>query len=566
MIILGISAYYHDSAACLVKDGKVICAAEEERFSRVKHDKGFPSQAIEFCLTNSGVSADEVDCVVFYEKPIRKFERILHTHIQYAPFGLCRFVKSMPSWLKTKLNMRNTIKKQLRKIDKTFSPDIRFIPHHQSHAAWAFFQSGKCESAVLVVDAVGESMTTSIWKGRGKTLECLRYQEFPHSLGLLYSAATYFLGFKVNSDEYKVMGLAPYCSDLAKSTKFQELIHRELVRIEEDGQIQLNTDNFNYMVGDTMCQSHRWETLFGLNRRLPDSKISDEHIALAHAFQVVTEDVLTRLSKTAMRLAVSSNLCIAGGVSLNCSAIGYLKRQFGDENVFVPFAPGDDGGAIGAALSIAAFEGDNIEPTTPYLGIEFNDRDVELAIEHNGLTAIKMDDERLSKHIAEMLSKGCVVGWYNGRMEFGPRALGNRSILADARNGSMKDKINASVKFRESFRPFAPIVIKEMSENLYGTNNSPYMTSVYACSQGNICQAVTHVDGSARIQTVSNEDNPKLYRLLMTCKDLTGVPVLLNTSFNVMGEPIVCSPEDAIKTFKTSGIEILVLNNFVIAK
>lgn len=566
MIIIGISAYYHDSSACLLKDGVVICAAEEERFSRIKHDKSFPSKAIAFCLEYASVAPSQVDYVVFYEKPFRKFERILRTHIENAPAGLLRFTKAMPSWLKDKLNMRKTIAKKLKKISKDFKSEIRFTSHHQSHAAWCYYQSGKSESAIVVVDAVGESMTTSIWKGEGLNIKCIRTQDFPHSIGLLYSAATYYLGFKVNSDEYKVMGLAPYCKDVTKSKLYKQLILDNVVTVNNDGLINLNHDFFDYMVGDTMCKDGKWEKLFGIKRRIPNSEIREEHMALAYAFQEVTEEVLLNLSATAMTLANSNNICLAGGVSLNCSAIGKLKKKFGDKNVFVPFAPGDDGAAIGAAQIIAASEGQSISSTNPYLGIEYSDMEIENAISKYGLTYCKYENDILNQTIADDLSKGLIVGWYTGRMEFGPRALGNRSILADARKPEMKDKINASVKFRESFRPFAPIVLKEHAIGLYGTDNSPYMTSVYDCKDIPLCPAVTHVDNTARIQTVGKEDNKRLYEILTTYYNLTGCPVLLNTSFNVMGEPIVCSPEDAITTFLNSGIEVLVLNNYVIRK
>lgn len=571
MVVLGISAYYHDSAAALIVDGRVTAAICEERLSRIKHDKSFPKGAIAFCVEYSGITYTDIDYVVFYEKPFRKFERILTTHIFHAPKGFKTFASAMPIWLKERLDMKSTIKKSLNELyQQRVNWDIRFVEHHLSHAAMAYFTSTFENAAVLVVDAVGENATTSLYNATGCKIECIKQQNFPNSVGLLYSAFTYFLGFQVNSDEYKVMGLAPYGDLCAEQTQqFVNIIKTKLVSIEDDGSIILNHKYFTFMVGLRMVDDRVWAKLFGIAKREANTPIKAEHKNLAAAIQYVTEEIFLKLTTHIKSLTQCDNLCISGGCALNCAAIGKIKASGLFSKVFVPFAPGDDGGAIGAALAFYAILSGKrcMSSVSPYQGCSFENVEVEKAIKDEKLDFCLVQEENLYDQIADSLSTGNIVGWFQGRMEFGPRALGNRSILADPRFHSMKERVNAKVKYREGFRPFAPVVSQDDALRFFEDSCSQFMMSTTQVRQDmTLIPAVTHVDNTARIQTVTKTSNLRLYRLLKAFEKYSGIPILLNTSFNVMGEPIVCTPVDAIKTFKASGIDILVINNYIIKK
>lgn len=566
MTVLGISAYFHDSAAALVKDGAVIAAAEEERFNRIKHYNGFPILACKFCLEQAHMTINDVDKVVFYEKPFLKFERIIRTHINYAPKGLRTFLKAMPTWLKDKLDMRSTIQRELK---KTFgaSPSVEFCQHHLSHAALAYYTSPYETCTILVVDAVGEDATTSIIKATRNGFEIMANQVFPHSLGLLYSAFTYYLGFKVNSDEYKVMGLAPYGDKSSEEYKtFKETIVNDIVTIHDDGNIELEVQNFAFMYADRMVDDARWQRLFGIPKRNPNEVLTSTHANLALAIQDVTEDIIQRIAKYAKDITGEKNLCVAGGCALNCAAIGKIYLSSKQGSVYVPYAPGDDGAAIGCALIASDRKMSNRDP---YLGPSYSDNEVRNALDaFNVQYEHVIDDKELCNIVAQELANSHIIGWFQDRMEFGPRALGNRSILADPRQSDMKDKVNAKIKFRETFRPFAPAILAEHAHGIYECNvESPYMSATFKLKHNkNEFPAITHVDNSSRIQTISPLQNGKFYRLINTFYELTGCPLVLNTSFNVMGEPIVCSPSDAMRTFFESGIDILVMNNFIIRK
>lgn len=571
MVVLGISAYYHDSAAALIVDGKVIAASCEERFSRKKHDKSFPSESIDYCLKAANLNWRAIDHVVFYEKPFVKFERILTSHILHAPKGFKTFSRAMPIWLKERLNMRSTIKKEFNRLWNCHCEwDIRFMPHHHSHAAMAYYTSQYSDAAVLVVDAVGEKATTSIFKAEGHHLSCIKQQEFPHSIGLLYSAFTHFLGFKVNSDEYKVMGLAPYGRLEDEQTKnFIKIIHQKLVDVDTDGSIIIQQSFFKYMYGLEMIDTSLWEDLFGLKSRKVNEPISQEHKNIAAAIQKVTEDLFLALAQHAKDITHSENLCFSGGCALNCAAMGKIRDRGLFSHVFIPFAPGDDGCAIGAALAFyGLFDGSaTFKPVSPYLGPSFSDESVEKTLQQHGYGYKHLSGTNLYKYVATKISEGYIVGWFQGRMEFGPRALGNRSILADARNAHMKDIVNSKIKFREKFRPFAPVVLQEKAHEYFDFPTSPYMMfTTQVCINVNLIPAVTHVDNSARVQTVTRKENERLYDLLMAYEQITKIPILLNTSFNIMGEPIVCTPHDAIHTFLSSGIDLLVINDFILSK
>ena len=571
MVVLGISAYYHDSAAALIVDGKVTAAICEERLSRIKHDKSFPKRAIAFCVEYSGIAYTDIDYVVFYEKPLRKFERILTTHIFHAPKGFKTFVKAMPIWLKERLNIKPTIMKSLNELCHCkINWDIRFVEHHLSHAAMAYFTSPFKNAAVLVVDAVGENATTSLFKASGYKIESIKQQSFPNSVGLLYSAFTYFLGFQVNSDEYKVMGLAPYGDLCAKQTqRFINIIKTKLVRIGDDGSIIINQKYFTFMVGLRMVDDHMWTKLFGIAKRETNAPIRTEHKNLAIAIQNVIEEIFLKLATHIKSLTQCNNLCISGGCALNCAAMGKIKGSGLFSNVFVPFAPGDDGGAIGAALAFHALMSGKryMSDISPYQGCSFKNEEVERAIKEENLEFYFVQEENLYDEIAFSLSHGNIVGWFQGRMEFGPRALGNRSILADPRVFSMKDRVNAKVKYREAFRPFAPVVTQDDASHFFEDSNSPFMMfTTQVRIDTTLIPAVTHVDNTARIQTVTETSNIRLYKLLKAFENYSKIPILLNTSFNVMGEPIVCTPIDAIKTFKASGLDILVINNYIVKK
>ena len=567
MVILGISAYYHDSAAAILVDGKIIAASCEERFSRIKHDHSFPSKAIKFCLEEAEVSYLQIEYVVFYEKPLIKFERILTSHIYHAPKGIGTFIKSIPIWLKEKLNLKKTIAQELNKaLNRKRTWNIRFVEHHLSHAAMAYYTSGYEDAAILVIDAVGEKATTSILKGTGNKIELIKQQVFPNSIGLLYSSFTYFLGFKVNSDEYKVMGLAPYGDLMAKQTQeYINIIEQELIYIEEDGSIILNQEYFTFMYGMKMINTHKWEKLFKMQLR-KEQELTQAHMNLAAAIQHVTEKIILRLAKHAKNITNSENLCISGGCALNCAGMGIVNDSGIFKRTFIPFAPGDDGGSIGTCLLFNSLLGNSsARSITPYLGPSFGNEDIIATLEKSSLRNYRLEGVELYTKVAKYLSEGKIIGWFQGKMEFGPRALGNRSILADPRNAKMKDQVNARIKFRESFRPFAPVVLEEDAVQYFGINHAPYMTFTTEVKADSI-PAVTHIDNTARLQTVNEKQNARLYQLLKEFKAQTNCPVLLNTSFNVMGDPIVCTPEDAIRTFEKSGIDILVINNYIIEK
>lgn len=570
MIILGISAYYHDSAAALLINGKIVSASCEERFTRIKHDKSFPKFAIQYCMSEARINYNDLDYIVFYEKPFIKFERIITTHIQYAPKGFRTFIKSLPIWLKERVNTKQTIEKEFNRLFQCKRKlDVRFVEHHMSHAAFAYYNSPQRDAAILVVDAVGEMAATSIMKGMNGNISLIKQQIFPHSLGLLYSSFTYFLGFTVNSDEYKVMGLAPY-GDLkdSQTLSFIKIIKNKLVSIDDSGGIKMNEEYFSFMYGLKMINEKKWERLFGIKKRGTNDKIDQSHMNLAMAIQKVTEEILLNLAKHAKKITNSNHLCISGGCALNCSAMGKIKASKIFDTVSVPFAPGDDGGAIGAALYLYSLLDCNIQPiVSPYLGPQYTNDEIINILSNQALKFTILSDSELYEKVSEYICEGKIIGWFQGKMEFGPRALGNRSILADPRIATMKNIINAKVKFRESFRPFAPIVMKEDASQYFNDNNSPYMMFTTKVTEDcNNIPAVTHLDRTARIQTVTKEQNEQIYSLLQAFKSKTGCSVLLNTSFNVMGEPIVCSPYDAVKTYIKSDIDILVINQFLIVK
>lgn len=569
MIVLGISAYFHDSAAALVKDGAIIAAAEEERFNRIKHYNGFPTIACKFCLEHSGVTINDVDKVVFYEKPFLKFERIIRTHINYAPKGLRTFLKAMPTWLKDKLNMRSTIMRELKDAFGS-SPSVEFCHHHLSHAALAYYTSPYENCAILVIDAVGEDATTSIIKTSRNGFEIVENQVFPHSLGLLYSAFTYYLGFKVNSDEYKVMGLAPYGDKNSEEYKtFRETIVNDIVVINDKGNIELKDQNFTFMYADRMIKDKRWQRLFGIPKRNPSEPLTPTHANLALAIQDVAEEIMLKMASYAKDITGEENICVVGGCALNCAAIGKLHLSSEQGSVYVPYAPGDDGAAIGCALIASDANARKASNKVPYWGPSYSDNEVRNTLVASNLRYEYIADfKELCQIVAKELANSLIIGWFQDRMEFGPRALGNRSILADPRQIYMKDKVNAIIKFRESFRPFAPAVLAEHANDIFECGvESPYMSTTFKLRHKQTeFPAITHVDNTSRIQTVSSSQNGRFYKLLNAFYELTGCPLVLNTSFNVMGEPIVCSPSDAIRTFNESGIDILVMNNFIIRK
>ena len=603
MKILGISAYYHDSAATIICGGKILAAVQEERFTRIKHDAGFPVNAIRFCLQFSGFTINELDAVVFYDKPLLKFERILDTYYNNAPDGIKSFVASMPIWLKEKLFLRKLLLDELYNIEKFKKSKLKllFNEHHLSHAASAFYPSGFQEASIITIDGVGEWATASICHGKGNSIKILRELCFPHSLGLLYSAFTYFLGFKVNSGEYKLMGLAPYGNAEAEKTKnFIKIIKEKLVDIKEDGSIVLNLSYFNFETGLTMIKEKKWEQLFCLKRRFPESETKQIHCDLAYAIQNVTNEIVLKIAYTAKQLTGSENLCMAGGVALNCVSNGHLLKSNLFKEIYIQPAAGDAGGALGAALAAnyIYFEQDRIfsednksdQMQGAYLGPEFSDIDIEyIARKHKAIYTKFEDFDKLADNTAKLLSEGNVIGWFQGRMEFGPRALGNRSILGDARNPDMQKKINLKIKHREGFRPFAPSVLAEKVNDYFElTVASPYMLLVSNVVmerrkilpdnytqlplleklyiQRSDIPAITHVDFSARIQTVHKETNEKYWNLINKFKEQTGYGVIVNTSFNVRGEPIVCSPENAYICFMNTEMDYLVIGNFIFDK
>ena len=578
MFILGISAYYHDSAAALLHNGNLIAAAGEERFTRIKHDEAFPKHAVQFCLEKGGISIDQVDFVVFYDKPFQKFERLLESYLAHAPHGLSSFIKAMPVWLKQKLWLQEVLKKELQ-----FEGKILFPEHHQSHAASAFFASPFQEAAFLTTDGVGEWTTTSFGIGKGNKLQILSEIHFPHSLGLLYSAFTYYCGFRVNSGEYKLMGLAPY-----GEAKYTDLIRKNLIDIKNDGSFRLNMDFFDYTVGLKMT-NQKFAHLFDGEARKPESELTQKEMDLAKSIQVVTEEVVLKMVTHIHQETGQKNLCLAGGVALNCVANGKILRESPFENLWIQPASGDAGGALGAALMahyVHQNQPRNANNQTDfmlgsYLGSGFTNAEVESYLKAQNIAYKTANDAEMATKIATWAAEQKVIGLFRGQMEFGPRALGNRSIIADARGREMQKTVNLKIKFRESFRPFAPIVLAErVSDYFEMEGESPYMLLVApvknAHIQGNGFErlsqvespipAVTHVDGSARIQTVSMQSNPFLHQVLTAFNQKTGCGVLINTSFNVRGEPIVRTPQEAYTCFINTHIDVLVLENCYIEK
>jgi len=595
MYILGLSAYYHDSAACLVKDGEILAAAQEERFTRRKHDPAFPTHAVRYCLAQAGIGIKDLKYIVFYDKPLVKFERLLETYIGFAPKGIQSFLAAMPVWLKEKLFLRNLLKDELltcaEGLQKSDLPELLFGEHHESHAASAFFASPYQKAGVLCMDGVGEWATTSAWLGDGNALTPLWEIPFPHSLGLLYSAFTYYTGFKVNSGEYKVMGLAPY-----GEPKYVKAIYEHLLDLKPDGTFRMNMDYFNYCTGLTMT-SRKFDELFGGPPRKPETKLTQREMDLARSIQEVTEEVMLRLSRTMHRETGVEYLCLAGGVALNCVGNGRILREGPFKGLWIQPAAGDAGGALGAALSAwHQHEGnprtaDNVtdQMSGSYLGPAFSNDQIEARLKAIGAVYERLNDDELFDGVANDLAGEKVVGWLQGRMEFGPRSLGGRSILGDARSVKMQSVMNLKIKYRESFRPFAPSVLKErVSEYFQMDCDSPYMLLVAPVQEKrrlpfdpgrkdlwgidllNVPRsdipAVTHIDYSARVQTVHKETNPRYYRLLKTFEEKTGCAVLVNTSFNVRGEPIVCTPEDAYRCFMRTEMDRLVLENCVLKK
>ena len=591
MNILGISAYYHDSAACLVKDGVIVSAAQEERFSRKKHDECFPSEAIKYCLEAGKILPVDLDYVVFYDKPILKFDRLLETYLAFAPRGFNSFCTSLPIWLKEKLFQKKLLVQSLESTlncSSDWSSKVLFSEHHMSHAASAFFPSPFEEAAILTMDGVGEWATTSVAIGSSNSIELKKEIRFPHSLGLLYSAITYYAGFKVNSGEYKVMGLAPY-----GEPRYVGLIKDQLIDIHEDGSFHLNMDYFDFCTELKMTNS-KFDHLFAGPPRAPESLISQKEMDLAASIQSVTEEVILKLGKNIALETGQKNLCMAGGVALNCVANGKLLESGFFKNIWVQPAAGDAGGAIGAALGAYYLHENNMRDTCAdamfgsYLGPEYSDDQIEVALKSLGAVFEKRSEESLLEKVAELIADGFAVGWHQGRMEFGPRALGGRSILADPRLPSMQQQLSIKVKFRESFRPFAPSVLRQnVSEWFNFDDDSPFMLMVASIRDDKKIDrpeldaklfgidklsvpksqipAVTHVDYSARIQTVT-EKNGKFFKLLNRFKELTGCPVMINTSFNIRGEPIVESPVDAFRCFMGTDIDFLAIGNFLLEK
>ena len=591
--ILGLSAYYHDSAAALVSDGKIIAAAQEERFTRKKHDAGFPTQAIRYCLAEAGLAFNAIDQVVFYDKPLVKFERLLETYIATTPRGFPSFLAAMPIWLKEKLYLKTVIRRELAAIgecEKKALPSLLFAEHHQSHAASAFFPSPFPEAAVLCMDGVGEWATTTVWHGKDNRVHPLWQIDFPHSLGLLYSAFTYFTGFKVNSGEYKLMGLAPY-----GVPRYTELILDNLIDVKLDGTFRLAMEYFDYATGLRMTND-RFSELFRRGPRAPESPLTQDEMDIAASIQVVTEDIVLRLAQTIHAETGLKNLCLAGGVALNCVANGRLLREGPFEELWIQPAAGDAGGALGCAL--ATWHEYLDQPRScdtqdamqgAYLGPAFTDAEARESLESVGAVYNTLEGSELYSSVAELLAKGNVVGWFQGRMEFGPRALGARSIIGDPRNIEMQSVMNLKIKYRESFRPFAPAVLAERIADYFEQGeDSPYMLLVanvremlrkqvsveddqlFGIDKLNVLRselpAITHIDYSARIQSVHKETNPQFHALLSAFDQLTGCGVVVNTSFNVRGEPIVCTPLDAYRCFMRTEMDSLVIGNMVFAK
>jgi carbamoyltransferase len=585
--VLGISAFYHDSAAALLRDGEIVAAAQEERFTRKKHDAAYPARAVEFCLQTAGIGAADLDFVAFYDKPILKFHRLLETYLAFAPVGLKSFGKAVPIWLGHKLHLRRGLTKSLG-----CKPKNRYVfpEHHESHAASAFYPSPFEDAAILTMDGVGEWATTSVGIGEGNRVRLLQEIRFPHSLGLLYSAFTYYCGFKVNSGEYKLMGLAPY-----GEPRFEKLIREHLIDLRDDGSYRLDLSYFNYCQGLTMT-SPKFHALFGGPPRASESKLEQVHMDLAASIQKVTEEVMLRTARFAHRLTGKKNLCLAGGVALNCVGNGVILREGPFERIWIQPAAGDAGGALGAAQFVwhqllgkprTAQPGDSQRGSL--LGPRYESKDIKTFLDAQNVVYEECTTEdQLADRVSELIEQENVIGWFQGPMEFGPRALGSRSIIGDARSPKMQSVMNLKIKFRESFRPFAPIVLREHASEYFDIapqHDSPYMLIVAPVRQDkrkpvepgakgldklkqlrSVVPAVTHVDYSARLQTVDAERNPRLARLMRRFKERTGSPVLINTSFNVRGEPIVCTPQDALRCCLGTEMDVLVLENFVIRR
>jgi carbamoyltransferase len=586
VIILGISAFYHDSAACIVRDGEIIAAVQEERFTRKKHDHAFPSNAIKYCLKEVSIDGTGLDYIAFYDKPFLKFERILETYLAFAPIGIKSFLKAMPLWIKKKIWIKELIKEELG-----YSGKIIFPEHHESHAASAFFPSPFQEAAFITMDGVGEWSTSSFGFGKNNQIELLADIQFPHSLGLLYSAFTYYTGFRVNSGEYKIMGLAPY-----GEAKYKNLIYEHLIDVKDDGSFKMNMDYFNYCAGLTMTNS-KFHQLFGGSPRKPESKLTQKEMDLARSVQEVTEEIVLKMAKHVKNVTGMKNLCLAGGVALNCVANGKLLRSGLFDDIWIQPAAGDAGGAVGCALFTWYQYLENQRKTDDkfdfmqgaYLGPEFNNDIVKSFIEDRGLSYKLLTDKEISEKIADLIADEKVIGWFQGRMEFGPRALGSRTIIGDARSSKMQKTMNLKIKYRESFRPFAPSVRAEnISEYFEIDRESPYMlmvanvqkdkqvemsaeqNSYFGLEKLNVVRsevpAITHVDYSARIQSVNRKTNPRYHEMLTKFNDKYGCAVIVNTSFNVRGEPIVCTPEDAYLCFMRTEMDYLIIGNYLLDK
>ena len=597
--IIGISCFYHDSAAALVNNGEIVCAVQEERFTRIKHDSSFPKEAIKFCLESENITFNDIDSIVYYEKPLLTFERLLETYISTAPRGIRSFIAAMQIWLKKKLFLKTEIKKQCLEIQNSIStnnfdkkdlPEILFSEHHLSHAASAFYPSPFKNAAILCMDGVGEWATTSVWRGNGKDIDLLWQIDFPHSLGLLYSAFTYYCGFKVNSGEYKLMGLAPYGKSI-----YVEKIKKYLIDIKSDGTFHLNMKYFKFHRGFRMTSS-KFDKLFGNPPRKPETELTQFHMDIAASIQAVIEDVIILLAQSIKNETGEKNLCLSGGVALNCVANGKLLKTKIFENIWIQPASGDAGNAIGAGLAVWYKHFNNKRKVSlsdsmkgSYLGPSFTNTYIKKFLINQKAKFKKFDDNDLFKLTADLLDKGKVIGWFSGKMEFGPRALGARSIIGDPRNVKMQSIMNLKIKYRESFRPFAPAVLEEeISKYFECEKKSPYMLLVSEVKK-NLCikmgkehdklfgidklnlirsklPAITHVDYSARIQTVSLKTNPRFYNLIKAFKKKTSIPVLVNTSFNVRGEPIVCTPKDAYLCFMRTEMDVLILQNYILYK
>lgn len=599
--VLGISAFYHDSAAALVIGGRIVAAAQEERFTRDKHTPDFPVEAVKYCLEEAGLDLDDLDAIVFYDKPLLKFERLLQTYYSFSPKGLLSFLKAIPVWINEKMFLKKMIHEGLMEVGTYDKKKVKllFPEHHLSHAASAFYPSAFPESAILTIDGVGEWCTASIGLGKGEKIELLREMEFPHSVGLLYSAFTYYLGFTVNSGEYKLMGLAPYGNEYADQTKeFIRKIKSELVDIKSDGSVWLNQKYFNYATGLRMVHDQKWKELFGVARREGESELEQVHCNLAIAIQKVTEEIVILMAKEAKRLTNSDYLCMAGGVALNCVANGKLLEENIFKEIYIQAASGDAGGALGAALAVSHmyFDEERIidysydQMNGTYLGPDYSEKEIQSMNKRTNARYKKYDDfNELTAFVASKLAEGNVVGWFQGRMEFGPRALGNRSILGDARNPEMQKKLNLKIKYREGFRPFAPSVLAEDAREYFDLQaDSPYMLVVAPVKesrrlklpdnyndlplwerlyhQRSDLQSITHLDFSARVQSVYKETNPRYHGLIEEFKKQTSYGLVVNTSFNVRGEPIVCTPYDAFRCFMSTEMDYLVVGDFVYTK